>query len=67
LSKWPEAKNIEISRQWNETAKQLEVKLVAEQVPFNKKDLVVRKMQVSIKSPKLSKSKVSLSVFQFLL
>jgi hypothetical protein len=27
---------------------------VAEQVPFNKKDLVVSKMQVSIKSPKPS-------------
>jgi len=54
VKKWPEAKNIEISRQWNETAKQFEVKLVAEQVPFNKKDLVVSKMQVSIKSPKPS-------------
>ena len=49
VKKWPEAKNIEISRQWNETAKQFEVKLVAEQVPF--KDLVVSKMQVSINSP----------------
>ncbi len=54
VKKWPEAKNIEISRQWNETTKQFEVKLVAEQVPFNKKDLVVSKMQVSIKSPKPS-------------
>ena len=54
VKKWPEAKNIEISRQWNETAKQFEVKLGAEQVPFNKKDLVVSKMQVSIKSPKPS-------------
>jgi len=52
VKKWPEAKNIEISRQWNETTKQFELKLVAEQVPFNKKDLVVSKMQVSIKSPK---------------
>jgi hypothetical protein len=54
VKKWPEAKNIEISRQWNETVMQFEVKLVAEQVPFNKKDLVVSKMQVSIKSPKPS-------------
>ena len=54
VKKWPEAKNIEISSQWNETANQFEVKLVAEQVPFNKKDLVVSKMQVSIKSPKPS-------------
>ena len=52
VKKWPEAKKIDISRQWNETTKQFEVKLVAEQVPFNKKDLVVSKMQVSIKSPK---------------
>ena len=52
VKKWPEAKNIELHRQWNETTKQFEVKLVAEQVPFNKKDLVVSKMQVSIKSPK---------------
>ena len=54
FKKWPEAKNIEISRHWNETAKEFEVKLVAEQVPFNKKDLVVSKMQISIKSPKPS-------------
>jgi 4-amino-4-deoxy-L-arabinose transferase-like glycosyltransferase len=54
VQKWPEAKNIEISSQWNETAKQFEVKLVAEEVPFNKKNLVVSKIQVSIKSPKPS-------------
>ena len=54
VKKWPEAKNIEIIGHWNETAKEFEVRLVAEQVPFNKKDLVVSKMQVSIKSPKPS-------------
>ena len=54
VKKWPEAKNIEISRHWNETAKQFEVKLVAEQAPFNKKHLVVSKIKVSIKSPKPS-------------
>ena len=54
VKKWPEAKNIEIYRHWNETAKQFEVKLVAEQIPFNKMNLVVSKMQVSIKSPKPS-------------
>jgi len=54
VKKWPKAKNIKITSQWNETANQFEVKLVAEQVPFNKKDLVVSKMQVSIKSPKPS-------------
>ena len=53
IRKWPEAKNINITSQWNETAKQFEVKLVAEEGPF-KKDLVVSKMQVSIKSPKPS-------------
>ena len=53
IRKWPEAKNIKIDSQWNENAKQFEVKLVAEEVPF-KKDLVVSKMQVSIKSPKPS-------------
>jgi hypothetical protein len=54
VKKWPEAKNIEIIGHWNETTKEFEVRLVAEQVPFNKKDLVVSKMQVSIKSPKPS-------------
>ena len=54
VKKWPEAKKIDISRHWNDTAKEFEVKLVAEQVPFNKKDLVVSKMQISIKSPKPS-------------
>ena len=54
IRKWPEAKNIKITSQWNETAKQFEVKLVAEQVPFNKKDLVVSRMEVFIKSPKPS-------------
>ena len=49
MSKWLEAKYIEISRQWNETAKQFEIKLGAEQVPF--KDLVVSKMQITIKTP----------------
>jgi len=51
IRKWPEAKNIKINSQWNDTENQFEVKLVAEKVPFNK-DLVVSKMQVSIKSPK---------------
>ena len=50
ISKWPEAKNIEITSHRNETAGQFEVKLVAEQVPF--KDLVVSRMKVSIQSPK---------------
>jgi len=54
VKKWPEAKNIEIIGHWNETAKEFEVRLVAEQVPFNKKDLVVSKMKISIKSPKPS-------------
>ena len=54
VKKWPKAKNIKIIGHWNETAKEFEVRLVAEQVPFNKKDLVVSKMQVSIKSPKPS-------------
>ena len=50
ISKWPEAKNIEITSHRNETAGQFEVKLVAEQVPF--KDSVVSRMKVSIQSPK---------------
>jgi len=54
IRKWPEAKNIKITSQWNETSKQFEVKLVAEEVPFNKKDLVVSRMEVFIKSPKPS-------------
>jgi len=54
VKKWPEAKNIKITSQWNETAKQFEVKLVAEEVPFNKKHLVVSRMEVFIKSPKPS-------------
>ncbi|HIB94649.1 MAG TPA: hypothetical protein EYO60_10265 [Candidatus Lambdaproteobacteria bacterium] len=58
--KWPEAKNIEITSGWNETARQFEVTLVAEQVPFNEKNLVISKMQISIKSPKPS---ITLSQF----
>ena len=54
IRKWPEAKNIKITSQWNETSKQFEVKLVAEEVPFNKKHLVVSRMEVFIKSPKPS-------------
>ncbi|HIN49055.1 MAG TPA: hypothetical protein EYM80_12745 [Deltaproteobacteria bacterium] len=58
IRKWPEAKNITITSQWNESAHLFEVKLVAEQVPF--KDLVVSRMEVLIKSPKPS---VTLSRF----
>jgi len=58
IRKWPEAKNITITSQWNESAHLFEVKLIAEQVPF--KGLVVSRMEVLIKSPKPS---VTLSQF----
>ncbi len=50
VSQWPDAENIKINSIMDETKKQIEVTLFAEQVPF--KELVVTEMKIFIKSPK---------------
>jgi len=50
VSQWPDAENIKINSIMDETKKQIEVTLFAEQVPF--KELIVTEMKILIKSPK---------------